>query len=132
MELKIKDNAATYLAKKINAQDHVLLALDDGSNKYSNVGGTCTIGSKFQLVIVDQDDPEYQVDVQNNLNWDIKTGKEELTYLGSGLNINYQNGFLSLADSSGIIDGALSVKHYQAPSDEDVKAQMQASHGDNC
>ena len=42
IELKIKDDAKEALEKKIKPGQVVLLALNDGSNGYSKLGGTCT------------------------------------------------------------------------------------------
>lgn len=132
MELKIKAGAQTYLATKIKPTDLVLLALDDGSNKFSNMGGSCTIGSKFQLVVVDQADPDFQVPVANNLNFKLFTGEPELTYLGAGLNLDYKNGFMTLSDNSGILDGAVTVSRYQAPTTEELAEKMKTDGVHNC
>ena len=42
IELKIKDGAKKALEKKIKPGQVVLLALNDGSNGYSKLGGTCS------------------------------------------------------------------------------------------
>jgi predicted lipoprotein with Yx(FWY)xxD motif len=38
MEIKIKEAAETYLQTKVTSDDIVLLALNDGSNQFSNMG----------------------------------------------------------------------------------------------
>ncbi|MFD1465060.1 iron-sulfur cluster biosynthesis family protein [Lapidilactobacillus mulanensis] len=124
MEIKIKDAAKEYLENKITSNDIVLLALDDGSNKFSNLGGSCTIGSKFQFVVTDKMEPEFDQPLENNLGLKLYTGKPELMYLIDGLNVDYRMGFLSLSDNSGIIDGAVSVTKYEAPTDAEVEEQM--------
>lgn len=49
IELKIKDGAKETLEKKIKPGQVVLLTLNDGSNGYSKLGGTCTIGAIFNF-----------------------------------------------------------------------------------
>ena len=49
VELKIKDSAKEALEKKVEPGQVVLLALNDGSNGYSKLGGTCTIGANSKL-----------------------------------------------------------------------------------
>lgn len=134
MEMKIKDAAKDYLANKISPGDVVLLALDDGSNKFSNLGGSCTIGSKFQFVVTDQLDPEFDEPLENNLNLKLYTGQPELVYLTDGLNIDYKMGFLVLSDNSGIIDGAVSVTKYEAheKTDAELKEEMQTLGNQIC
>ena len=44
MKINIKDDAQAYLADKIPAGSQVILTTDDGSNKYSSLGGSCAIG----------------------------------------------------------------------------------------
>ena len=48
ISINIKPDAAEIIKSKMDA-DHqiVILALDDGSTKYSKKGGTCTIGDSF-------------------------------------------------------------------------------------
>lgn len=132
MEIKIKTGAQEFLNTKVTANDQILLALDDGSNKFSNMGGSCTIGSKFQLVIVDQADPDFQLPIANNMNLHLFTGKPETMYLSDGLNLDYKNGFMTLSDNSGIIDGAVSISHYHAPTTDELKEQMKTDGVHNC
>ncbi|MFC6169150.1 iron-sulfur cluster biosynthesis family protein [Loigolactobacillus jiayinensis] len=109
MKINIKSAAATYLANKVPAGKHVFLALDDGSTKFSKLGGSCTIGNKFQLVIADTADAEYNVVIDNNADLTLTTAQPELTFLGSGLALDYQNAMLRLTDDSGILDGAVTI-----------------------
>ncbi|ETC78282.1 hypothetical protein N574_0118860 [Lactiplantibacillus plantarum 2165] len=66
MKINIKDDAQAYLADKIPAGSQVILTTDDGSNKYSSLGGSCAIGNKFQLVILKAADPDYTTPLENN------------------------------------------------------------------
>ena len=128
MRINIKPAAQDYLRNKIQDTDNVFLALDDGSSKYSMVGGTCTIGSSFQLVLRNDDDADYAIGMDNNANLALTTGDEESTYLGNGLALDYKNAALVLRDDSGIIDGNVTVARY-VPQDldtEELRQQMQA------
>ncbi|MED7627204.1 iron-sulfur cluster biosynthesis family protein, partial [Lacticaseibacillus paracasei] len=85
LELKIKDSAKDVLEKKIKPGQVVLLALNDGSNGYSKLGGTCTIGANFQLVLLDHPDSEFSIKVKNNMGLDMYTSDKELAFLDDGL-----------------------------------------------
>ncbi|WP_461218541.1 iron-sulfur cluster biosynthesis family protein [Lapidilactobacillus salsurivasis] len=132
MEIKIKEAAQTYLANKITKDELVLLALDDGSNKFSNMGGSCTIGAKFQLVLVDQPENGYDQALTNEQGLHFFTGKPELMYLTDGLALDFHNGFLILRDNSGILDSAVSITRYQAPTTAELKEKMMTDGVKNC
>lgn len=132
MEIKIKEAAETYLQTKVTSDDIVLLALNDGSNQFSNMGGTCTIGASFQFVIVDKMYDKFDVPVENNMGLKMYTSKDELAFLTDGLNVNYKNGFLVLSDNSGIIDGAMTVNQYQPRTEAELKEQMETIGQKNC
>ncbi len=59
MNITIKHAAKDYLAGKFIAGQHLFLALDDGSSKYSQLGGSCAIGNKWQIVVADAPDADY-------------------------------------------------------------------------
>ncbi|GAB5051663.1 iron-sulfur cluster biosynthesis family protein [Pediococcus ethanolidurans] len=134
MKINIKDQAETYLASKISAGKHVFLALDDGSSKFSKLGGSCAIGNKFQLVVADQEDPEYSVTLENNAGFTMTTAEPETTFLGNGLALDYKNASLRLTDDSGVLDGAVTVDTYQAPTKDKqaMKAEMSELGGKIC
>ena len=77
MKINIKDTAVTYLKKHVDFTKPVILALDDGSNKYSNLGGTCAIGDKFQLVVSDRLDPDFDRPLVNDAGLQLYTSKAE-------------------------------------------------------
>lgn len=52
MQITIKPEALKLLQDKADKGQTVLLALNDGSTKYSKVGGSCIVGANFQLVII--------------------------------------------------------------------------------
>jgi len=109
MKINIKDVAKTYLEDKIPAGSTVILTTDDGSNKYSSLGGSCAIGDKFQLVILKEADPKYTIELENNADYKLTTSPSDADLLRDGLNIDLMHNTLALKDNSGILDGALSV-----------------------
>ncbi|MBP2057485.1 hypothetical protein J2Z60_000649 [Lactobacillus colini] len=113
VELKIKDDAKAIMDKKIEPGQVVLLALNDGSNGYSKLGGTCTIGANFQFVALDGKDPEFDIPVKNNAGFDMYTSDKELTFLDEGLVLNARNATLALSDNEGVVDGAVTVTKFE-------------------
>ncbi|WP_412989506.1 iron-sulfur cluster biosynthesis family protein [Pediococcus siamensis] len=125
MKINIKEQAANYLADKIPAGKHVFLALDDGSSKFSKLGGSCAIGNKFQFVVADEGDDEYQIPLENNAELNLTTAEPETTFLGNGLALDYKNATLRLSDDSGVLDGAVTVENYQAPTQDKAAAKKE-------
>lgn len=122
--MNIKPEAADVIKRKMD-QNHqiVILALDDGSNKYSKKGGTCTIGDSFQFVVLAQKDPEYNIKIENNAGIDLYTAKPETTFFEPGLVVNARNSTLSLSSDSGIIDGGVGVSQFkpETVTEDDLK-----------
>ncbi|QNQ81691.1 iron-sulfur cluster biosynthesis family protein [Lactobacillus sp. PV037] len=110
--LKIKPEAEKIIANKVKPGQVVILALNDGSNGYSKLGGTCTIGANFQLVILDKKDPEFSIPVKNNLDLEMYTSPAELSFLDAGLILNARNSVLALSDNEGIVDGAVTIEEF--------------------
>jgi len=109
MKINIKEEAQTYIATKIPAGSKIILTTDDGSNKYSSLGGSCAIGDKFQLVVLKEDDPNYTIPLENNAGYDMSTSQNDADLVTAGLNISMWHNALALKDNSGILDGALSL-----------------------
>ncbi len=109
VSMKLKDEALHQLQARMQPGQVVLLALNDGSNAYSKMGGTCTIGANFQFVILPERDPAYQIKIENNAGLDLWTSDAEMVFLGSQLVVNARNATLSLSDDSGVIDGAVTI-----------------------
>ena len=109
VQLKIKDPAQKLIKSKIKPNSIVLLALNDGSNAYSKLGGTCTIGANFQLVVLTEKDPHYDVKIKNNMDLDLYTSNDELQFLENGLVLNARDAVMSLSSDEGIIDGAVTI-----------------------
>lgn len=110
MKINIKEETQTYLKnKEVPTNAKMILTTDDGSNKYSSLGGSCAIGDKFQIVILKDDDPNYTIDLENDAGLDLKTSPSDADLLGNGLNISVWHNALALKDNSGILDGSLAV-----------------------
>lgn len=110
MKINIKEETQTYLKNKAVPTDaKMILTTDDGSNKYSSLGGSCAIGDKFQIVILKDEDPNYTIDLENDAGLDLKTSPSDADLLGNGLNISVWRNALALKDNSGILDGSLAV-----------------------
>lgn len=109
MKMTLRPEAVNFLQDKIPDGSFVLLALNDGSNKYSKMGGTCDIGANFQLVIMREKDPAFDIPVENNDNLNLWTSEAEKVFLKDSLTLDQKFGMLSLADDSGIIDSAMTV-----------------------
>ena len=112
VNLKIKPDAEKIIMGKVKPGQIIILALNDGSNGYSKLGGTCTIGANFQLVVLEKKDPEFSIPVKNNLNLEMYTSPDELSFLDAGLILNARNSVLSLSDNEGIVDGAVTIEEF--------------------
>lgn len=112
VNLKIKPDAEKIIMSKVKPGQIIILALNDGSNGYSKLGGTCTIGANFQLVVLEKKDPEFSIPVKNNLNLEMYTSPDELSFLDAGLILNARNSVLSLSDNEGIVDGAVTIEEF--------------------
>ncbi|KRM61829.1 hypothetical protein FC26_GL001271 [Paucilactobacillus vaccinostercus DSM 20634] len=110
MKINIKDTAVTYLKKHVDFTKPVILALDDGSNKYSNLGGSCAIGDKFQLVVSDRPDPDFERPLVNDAGLQLYTSQAEEYFFTTGLNLKHQAGTLQLGDDSGLLDSAVTIQ----------------------
>ncbi|HJF87757.1 MAG TPA: iron-sulfur cluster biosynthesis family protein [Companilactobacillus farciminis] len=110
MKINIKEETQTYLANKnVPTNAKMILTTDDGSNKYSSLGGSCAIGDKFQIVILKDADLNYTIPLENDAGLDLSTSPSDADLLGNGLNIAVWHNALALKDNSGILDGSLAV-----------------------
>lgn len=127
MKLTIKDVAKAYLTEHTQPETVLLLTLDDGSNQYSTLGGSCAIGDKFQFVALTQKDPKYNVPVDNNAGLNLWTNADTELYLNNGLILDRVFNQLSLRDDTGVLDSAVGMMAYTAEekSDLDLKKEMQ-------
>lgn len=113
IQMNIKPEAAEAIESHVKDDQIVLLALNDGSSKYSKLGGTCMIGANFQFVVLDKKDPEYDIKVENNADLNLWTSQAEMEFLEKNLIVNARNSTLSLSDDSGIIDGAVTIQVFK-------------------
>jgi len=127
MKITIKEAAKDYLAQNVAAGSILLLTTDDGSNRYSTLGGSCAIGDKFQFVSLTEKDPAYEVPVENDAGYQLWTSKDDEIYLGNGLVLDRVHNQLALRDDSGIVDSAVGLITYTAEekSKLDLKKEMQ-------
>ncbi|WP_125574453.1 iron-sulfur cluster biosynthesis family protein [Levilactobacillus huananensis] len=127
MFITIKDAAKTYLTDHVKPGMTLLLTTDDGSNRYSTVGGTCAIGDKFQFVALAGGDSAYPLIVDNEAGLNIRTNADTALYLGNGLILDRVFNQLALRDDTGILDSAVGLITYtaQEKSDLDLKREMQ-------
>ncbi|AKP66145.1 iron-sulfur cluster biosynthesis family protein [Companilactobacillus ginsenosidimutans] len=109
MKIEIKPEAKRYLSDKIPAGSTVILTTDDGSNKYSSIGATCAMADKFQLIIVNQPDSKFNVELENNADFDLSMASYEDYLVSDGLKLDYTHGFLILSDNTGILGNTVSV-----------------------
>lgn len=127
MEITIKDAAKAYLDQNVQPDTVLLLTLDDGSNQYSTLGGSCAIGDKFQFVALTRQDPKYNIPVTNNAGLNLWTNADTELYLNNGLILDRVFNQLSLRDDTGILDSAVGMITYTAEekSKLDLKKEMQ-------
>lgn len=132
MKINIKPEAQTYLSNKIPAGSTLLLTTDDGSNKYSSLGGSCAIGDKFQLILLKDADPTYTVELENDAGYKMTTSNSDADLMTNGLNISLWHNALALKDNSGILDGALSVVDWRnvKPETADERRKKMETLGD--
>ena len=109
VKMNVKSGAAEKIKKSVQDGQVVLLSLNDGSNKYSNIAGSCAAGTRFQFVVLDKQDPDFSIRVENNAGLDLYTSPAEMQYLGNNLVVDEKNAAISLADDSGVIDAAMTV-----------------------
>ena len=109
VKMNVKAGAADKIKKSVQDGQVVLLSLNDGSNKYSNIAGSCAAGTRFQFVVLDKQDPDFSIRVENNAGLDLYTSPAEMQYLGKDLVVDVKNAAISLADDSGVIDAAMTV-----------------------
>ena len=109
VKMNIKAGAAEKIKKSVQDGQVVLLSLNDGSNKYSNIAGSCAAGTRFQFVVLDKQDPDFSLKVENNIGLNLYTSPAEMQYLGNDLVVDEKNAAISLADDSGVIDAAMTV-----------------------
>ncbi|MCF7523111.1 iron-sulfur cluster biosynthesis family protein [Levilactobacillus brevis] len=127
--MKITMTAATkdFLRNHVQPDTVLLLTLDDGSNRYSTLGGSCAIGDNFQFVALTEKDPAYAIPVENDAGIQLWTNADTELYLNNGLTLDRVFNQLALRDDTGILDSAVGLITYSAEekSKLDLKKEMQ-------
>ncbi len=109
MQITVTPEAKKLLDKYHGNKNIFLLTMNDGVNKYSNTG-SCASVLVFQIVVVNHEDPVYQVKLENSANLPIYTGERELGMLADGLKLKARNSALSLVSNEGVIDDTVVIK----------------------
>lgn len=112
--IKITDAAYRILEdKKITAKP-LLLITNDAGGQYSSMGGACSIGSNFSIIILDKSDPEYAVPLENQQGLTLCTSDYDLLFLGQGIILDYQQSRLILRNDGGLLDTSVAIETVDA------------------
>ena len=109
LKITFTDKAMDYLKRREIADKTLILITDDGGGKYSIKGGGCSIGSHFAIIWVDQVDPDYPVELENDQGLKIYTSKYDMTMMGPNMVMDYDAGSLNLRSDEGILDGGVEI-----------------------
>ena len=109
LKITFTDKAMDYLKRREIADKTLILITDDGGGKYSIKGGGCSIGSRFSIIWVDQVDPDYPVELENDQGLKIYTSKYDMTMMGPNMVMDYDAGSLNLRSDEGILDGGVEI-----------------------
>ena len=101
LKITFTDNALDYLKRREIADKTLILITDDG--------GGCSIGSHFSIIWVDQVDPDYPVELENDQGLKIYTSKYDMTMMGPNMVMDYDAGSLNLRSDEGILDGGVEI-----------------------
>lgn len=99
-EIKLTAALVALLKKRHVADKVLLLVADDGGGKYSLQGGACTIGSVFNLVVLDDLDPDYPIPLTNDAGIKLYSSQYNLYFLESGLVMDVKDYRITLRDDS--------------------------------
>lgn len=109
LKITFTDKALTYLKSKKISDKILILIADDGGGKYSLRGGSCSIGANFSIIWVDQVDPDYPIQLENNQGIKIYSSKYDMTVMGPNMIVDYDAGALNLRDDEGMLDGNVEI-----------------------
>lgn len=110
MKLTITDAATTALSKRLNSTTFIL-ALNDGTNQFSTVGGSCAVGDKFQILASDGPRDEYKLPLAND-HFQVYTSPGEQSFINEDVTLDYNERLstFSLKTSGGILDNNLLIR----------------------
>ena len=109
LKITFTDSALDYLKRREIADKTLILITDDGGGKYASKGGGCSIGSHFSIIWVDEKDPDYPVQLDNDQGLKIYTSKYDMTLMGPNMVMDYNAGSLNLRSDEGILDGGVEI-----------------------
>ena len=109
LKITFTDSALDYLKRREIADKILILITDDGGGKYSIKGGNRSIGSHFSIIWVDEKDPDYPVQLDNDQGLKIYTSKYDMTLMGPNMVMDYNAGSLNLRSDEGILDGGVEI-----------------------
>lgn len=129
LKIRFTDNALDYLKRREILDKTLILITDDGGGKYSIQGGSCTMGSHFSIIWVEQVDPDYPVEIINDQNVKIYTSDYDKAMLGTGMNltVDYNAGSLSLKSDEAMLDGGVEIGNGAALLKANQNVQMSAN-----
>ena len=109
LKITFTDNALDYLKRREIEDKTLILITVDGGGKYSIKGCGCSIGAHFSIIWVDQVDPDYPVELENDQGLKIYTSKYDMTMMGPNMVMDYDAGSLNLRSDEGILDGGVEI-----------------------
>lgn len=108
--IKITDAAYRVLEHKAITDKPLLLITNDAGGQYSSMGGACSIGANFSILVLEKPDPEYTVLLANNQKLALYTSDYDLVFLGQGLILDYKQPRLLLRNDAGLLDTSVAVE----------------------
>lgn len=110
MNLTISDSATAALKKRLNS-DTFILALNDGTNQFSTVGGSCAVGDKFQILASQGAKDNYTIPLEtDHFQVYISAGEEAFINEDIALDYNERLSTFSLKTNGGILDNNLLIR----------------------
>ncbi|BDZ31975.1 iron-sulfur cluster biosynthesis family protein [Lactiplantibacillus sp. WILCCON 0030] len=107
--IKLSEAFVDLLQRKQLTNKNLVLLTDDGGGKYSLHGGACTIGTKFTIIVLDQPDADYPVQLTNTAGIQLWTSAYDLMFLTAGITLDYGQGRISIKDDAHILDQGVQI-----------------------
>lgn len=109
MKITITPDAVAALQKRFETRGFIL-ALNDGTNRFSNVGGSCAVADKFQIIPIESATAPF-TEILENPDFTVYTSTDELPFLGEqlALDIDKRLNTFQLKNRSGRLDANVPV-----------------------